>query len=414
MPRIVLATALALAVTTTLAACDGAASPMPTPTPSPTYAVTGDGVLRIGTLVSSTSSAGIAQIAGVETAVREINAAGGYNGVPVEVYHRNSGDDAATAEAGYAELVAKGVDVVIGPSAAALVEALVDDAIAAQVPLVSAAATDPSLSALDDGGLVFRTVGDPSGQGVALASELAVAGATTVAYLYFDDAQGAALLESLTAATEAEGLTLAHSASFRATTTSFDSIVTKAAKAKPDAVVIAHPASAAEQTAGLIAALAASNLGGSALWLASDYAVNYSATLYEGQLDGAHALVAGALPDEAFAARLRQADPAVGAYRFGAEAYDATVLAALAAVRAHDDGGAAIARLLPTVSKAGIGCTSYGHCLDVLTTEPEIDYNGVSSPVNLTENGDVVAAAWALHAYATNGIATPVRAVIVS
>jgi branched-chain amino acid transport system substrate-binding protein len=389
---------------------------MPTPTPSPTFAVTGDGVLRIGTLFPTSgtfSFIGAGQVAGVEAAVREINEAGGVNGMPVEVFHRNSGDATTeTAEASYADLLTKGVDVVIGPSSSVLAERLVDPVIAAGVPLISPAATLPSLTGLNDDGLVFRTIGSYPDQGAVIAAALAEADVSSVAYLYLDDAQGNALLESLTAATEDEGITLAYSGSFAAKATDFASLISKAKKESPDAVVISTPADAVDQTKALITALTAAKLGGSTLWLTSQNLADYSQALPAGVLDKVNGVLEGAQPDAAFIARLTQADPALATFRYAEEAYDATILAALAATVAGDDGGAAIARLLATVSTVGIRCTSYGECLDVLTTEPDVDYDGISGPLNLTTEGDVTSASWGIFVYGAGNTATLVRTVV--
>ena len=412
MSRTALA-AIGLVAAVTLAGCSDAGVPMPTPTPSPTYAVTGDGVLRIGTLFATTGHFGASQVAGVEAAVREINEAGGVNGVPVEVFHRNSGDATTeTAEAAYADLVAKGADVVIGPTSSDLAERLVEPVIEAGVPLISPSATSPSLTALDDAGLVFRTVGDYAAQGPVLAEALAEAGATKVAYISLDDENGTALLESLTAAVEEEGLTLAYAGSVKAGATSFSSVISKAKAAKPSAVVLATPAEASDTTIALISALTTASLGGAKLWLTSQNLADYSQLLAAGVLDQANGVLEGAQPDEALAARLKQADPGLGTTRYAAEAYDATMLAALAAVQAGDDGGPAIARLLPTVSAKGIPCTSFGQCLDVLSTEPDIDYNGVSGPVGLTAEGDVTTASWTVYAYTAGNVFAPVRSVV--
>lgn len=411
--RTALAAALAAAIAASLAGCADTGLPMPTPTPSPTYAVTGDGVLRIGTLFASASGIGAGQVAGVETAVREINEAGGVNGVPVEVLHRNSGDvTTETAETAYADLVARGVDVVIGPSTSALAERLVDPVVAAGVPLISPAASDPELTALADEGLIFRTLSGYAGQGSALAAAMAESGAENIAYLYLDDPSGAALLDSLTAAADEQGMSLAYSASFTSTAKNYASIVSKLKKAKPDAVVLATPADAAEQTTALITALTTASLGGSALWLTSQNSGDYSQALPAGTLDSANGLSDGAQPDAAFRARLAQSDPGLGSMRYAQEAYDATILAALAAVRAGDDGGPAIARLLPVVSATGIPCTSFGACLDVLSTEPDFDYNGISGPVDLTADGDVTSGTWNITIYGPENTSTLVRSVI--
>src|SRR3954471_23361394 len=97
MPRPVPAAAVAAAVVAlaaalALAGCTDA-GPMPTPTPTmPTPS--GDGVLRIGTLFSSTgpdAAEAASQTAAVYAAVRELNAAGGVGGTPVELVVRNGG-----------------------------------------------------------------------------------------------------------------------------------------------------------------------------------------------------------------------------------------------------------------------------------------------------------------------------------
>ncbi|MDP3208861.1 MAG: ABC transporter substrate-binding protein, partial [Rhodoglobus sp.] len=121
--RHLLGAACGIGLLALLAAC-AAPEPISTPTPTATLAPSGDGVLRIGTLIPTSGTfafLGAAQAAGVETAIKEINDAGGVNGSPVEVFHRDSGDATTTkVEESMADLVAKAVDVVIGPSSSAL------------------------------------------------------------------------------------------------------------------------------------------------------------------------------------------------------------------------------------------------------------------------------------------------------
>jgi len=389
---------------------------MPTPTPSPTFAVTGDGVLTIGSLFPTSgtfSFIGAGQVAGVESAVREINAAGGVNAQPVVVFHRNSGDTSTeTAEASFADLLTKSTDVVIGPSSSALAARLVKSAVAAGVPFISPAATLESLTTLDDSGLVFRTIGNYQDQGAALAKAIAAADLKSVAYVYVDGAEGEALLARLTTAAELEGLTLDYEKPFSATTTNFASIVTQITKAEPDAIVISSPADASSATKALITALSAAKLGGAKLWLTSQNLADYSQALPAGMLDKANGVLEGATPDAAFIAKLKQADPSLSSYRYAEEAYDATIMAALAATIAGDDGGPAVARLLPSVSTGGIKCTSYGECLDVLTTESDIDYDGISGPLNFTSDGDVTSASWGVYVYGAGNTYSFVRTIV--
>jgi len=98
-----------------LAGCSAPApvAPPASPTPTALVAPTGDGVLRIGTLFPMTGPAaasGAAQVAGTEAAAREIAAQGGVLGQPIQLIHRNSAGDQAAA---FADLTARGVDVVL-------------------------------------------------------------------------------------------------------------------------------------------------------------------------------------------------------------------------------------------------------------------------------------------------------------
>lgn len=125
MPRArTAASILVLSVVLALAGC-GVPEPMPAPTPSATPLVpSGDGVLRVATVISSSDPTSAARVAGVDVAVRELNEAGGWGGVPVQVIHRNAGEDAASAAAAVTALAGLGVDVLVGgPNPGAAVDA---------------------------------------------------------------------------------------------------------------------------------------------------------------------------------------------------------------------------------------------------------------------------------------------------
>jgi branched-chain amino acid transport system substrate-binding protein len=117
--------ALALSLT----GCAGGAEVEPTATPTP-VAPTGDGVLRIGDMTPITGPMALyssSQVAGIELAAREVNEAGGYAGVPVEVLHRNAGDeDPAATEASFNDLVSRGVDVIIAPASPTVAKQLME------------------------------------------------------------------------------------------------------------------------------------------------------------------------------------------------------------------------------------------------------------------------------------------------
>lgn len=82
-------------------------------------------------------------------------------------------------------------------------------------------------------------------------------------------------------------------------------------------------------------------------------------------------------PSDEFAARVRSMDPRVGDVTFAAEAYDATITAALAAVAAGDDGGASIEHALSRITDGGTPCGSFGECLEALEVVTDVRYRGV-------------------------------------
>jgi branched-chain amino acid transport system substrate-binding protein len=148
MPRTSLITALALAATVAgmLAGCTAEAAPEAKPAPAPEQtapAASGDGVLRIGTQTDA-AAGGAAIVAGVELAVRDINAAGGVNGAPVQVWHRGVTEAAST------DLISRGTDVIIAEAGVGSADAFVVSISGSESPdeamAVRLAQMDPSVS----------------------------------------------------------------------------------------------------------------------------------------------------------------------------------------------------------------------------------------------------------------------------
>lgn len=407
--RVVVAGIALLALVVT--GCSG--DPMPTPSPSASPSPTaegpfGNGELRIGTLVSMTGAdagIGLAQVAGVELAVREINEAGGFNGQPVVTFHRDSGDATSDkAVDAFAELVDHGVDVVIGPSSLELAIRLAPLAVASGVMLISPSISDPAAGAIAAEGLFARTLPSALGDGAGIAAQLPPR--SRVAVVYFSDDTGRGIRDSL-----ADGLTLTQSTvvmtiALTPSMRNAESIVSQVQASGADFVVYAGSASRVEQNTLILTALAEAGLA-SSVWLPSPLIGAYDVPA--GTLEGISAVRAGGATDAAFAARLRTADPRVTNWYTGAESYDAVILAALAAVVADDDGGLAIARGLTEVSRGGIPCLSWGHCLHVLDTsdafDNDIDYQGRSGSVDFSDRGDASPSNYSVWVFDAAGVA---------
>ena len=75
------------------------------------------------------------------------------------------------------------------------------------------------------------------------------------------------------------------------------------------------------------------------------------------------------------------------------------MLVALAAQAAGDDSGTSIASKMQEVSAGGEKCTSFKDCLALLKDKKDIDYDGVSGPVEFNEKGDPSEATIGIYQY---------------
>jgi len=392
----------ALATVALLAGCTTAT---PTPQPSMTASAApkpGDGVLRVGTLFPTSGAAaylGPALAAGAALAVADLNAAGGVGGEPVELVARDSGDAAtSTLEASFADLVAQHVDVVIGPASSLLAARLIPLADEAGIPIISPAATFPDLTTADDQGYFFRTIAAYGHQGLALGQVLSEKGPAKVALLYIDDEFGRALAPTLTEGLGAHGSTLVLSQAIPPGTTDLSITIDQLKEAAPDAVVLGSTYASVDATEALITAVIGAGYGGAKLWLTTQNTGDYSQALPNGTLQGVNGVIEGYPADEGFIARLKTVNASLAAFHYAPEAYDAVVLAGLAAEQSGDDG-AAIAGSLTDVSVGGIKCGSFTECLGPIHAGEDVDYDGVSGPLNFTPAGDISPAYYGLYAY---------------
>ena len=203
----------------------------------------GDGVLRIGTLLPETGDLaflGPPEFAGVDLAVQEINAAGGFKGTPIEHVRGDSGDgDPDVANPTVDSLLSQNVDAIIGAAASGITLNVIDKITAAGVTMFSPANTSKALSTYEDEGLYFRNAPSDILQGQVLGELIAQDGNTTVAIINRDDSYGNGLAEDFAASfTAAGGEVAADPIVYDPEAPSFDAEVQELAGLDADAILL--------------------------------------------------------------------------------------------------------------------------------------------------------------------------------
>jgi branched-chain amino acid transport system substrate-binding protein len=133
-----------------------------------------------------------------------------------------------------------------------------------------------------------------------------------------------------------------------------------------------------------------------------------------GSLDGLKGVFDGYEIDEApeMRARLEAAEPLLTYFGDALEAYDATIAVALAAISAQSDTGSEIRRHLAAVTGQGTVCTTFAACAELLEAGTDIDYDGVSGPLDLGVHGDPLRSVFTVYELSDDGLRYPVNTVI--
>lgn len=134
---------------------------------------------------------------------------------------------------------------------------------------------------------------------------------------------------------------------------------------------------------------------------------DYSADFEPGTLAGTKATYPGAELGDDFKNRLLGIDKKLKDFTYGPESYDATIISALAAIAAGDDSGTAVGSQLQAVTVDGEKCTDFKTCADLLADGTDIDYDGVSGPIDLNSTGSPSAATIGVFEYADDNTFAP-------
>ncbi len=354
----------------------------------------GDGQLKFGGLLPETGNLaflGPPEFAGAELAVQDINAAGGVLGQDVIWLPGDSGDNGDVANQTVDRLLGEDVDAFIGAASSGVSLTVIDKITQAGVLHFSPANTSPAFTTYDDAGLYFRTAPSDVVQGAALADLMLQDGAETAAFLVLNDSYGTGLLEAAKGPYENAGGSVVYEVVYDPKAENFDAEIAEVVAADPDAVVVIGFDETSKILTGMIEAGVGpadkmvygtdGNMGNA---LASSFDDPSVVAGMRGTLPGVD--VAGTLAD--FKAKLDAVDPNLEDYSYSAETYDAMVLVALGAIAANSDDATLIGPELNELTKGGEKCTTFADCKALLEDDVDIDYDGVSGPLEFGPAGE--------------------------
>jgi branched-chain amino acid transport system substrate-binding protein len=367
-------------------------------------AAKGDGTLTVGTLLPSTGDLaflGPPEFAGVDLAVKDINDAGGVLGKPVKSTRADSGDGTPKIAPGSVDkLLAAKADVIVGAASSSVSLSVIDKIVGAGVVQFSPANTSTAFDEYDDKGLYFRTAPSDVLQGAVLGNLVMEDGAKNVAIMARQEAYGEALAENTKKTIEERGGKVAETVLYAVDATSYTSEIQKIKDSGADAIIVIG----FNETTKIIPGLEQAGIGPKQVptYFVDGNTADYSKDFPKGTLQGVKATYPGAELKDDFKQRMLEIDPKLTDFTYGPESYDATIMSALAAEAAKDDSGESIASKLVEISREGEKCTTFKDCVALVKEGKDIDYDGVSGPVDLNDSGSPSKATIGIFEYAAD------------
>ncbi len=336
-----------------------------------------DGMLKIGIFLPRTgpgATLGEPMIAAAESAVGTINSAGGVLGrqIAVEIVDEGAGT-------GPDELLADGVDAIVGPASSNVALSQLSTVVQPSTGVVTCSpmATALALDDYPDNGLFFRTAPSDSLQMAAIAREARFTGITKVAVGYLDDPYGRGLVGAFTDEMQRRDAPVVAEQGFGGDEDDLSRAVATLLADDPGVVVVLGDA---DDGSRLLAALDASPASG-----------NVSQFIVNDAIRAARPVIQALSPE--FRERLTGVAPAADAVSeegpegfFTAHAVDCVNLIALSALSAGSDDPTLMRAKMSAVGSGGRACTSFADCAQLLDQGLDINYEGVSGGVELSNS----------------------------
>ena len=363
--------------------------------------------LIVGSLLPATGDLaflGPPEFAGVEKAILEIDAGGGVLGSPVTYIEGDSGDTTTDIASQTVDShLAQGVQAIIGAASSGVSLTVIDKITSNGVVQMSPANTAPALTTYPDNGLYFRVSPSDVLQGAVIAADAIDSGIESMAVVARQDPYGEGLKDAVVKDFSAAGGTITADLLYDPAAASFEAEVAEVVASAPQAVTVIG----FEESVKLLQEMIKQGAGPQDIQI---YLVdgNISTTAYEdfpaGTMTGVKATVPSGEADlTAFNESLLEVDPDLTDFAYGAQSYDAMMLIALAAQAAGCGDGTAIAEFLPQVAgNGGEQCSTWADCVALLDAGSDIDFQGVTGPVDFNEFGDLAQGTISVNEYTSN------------
>ncbi len=352
--------------------------------------------LKIGALMSFTgdlSDFGEPIFNGAQLAVDEINAAGGVNGKPVQIVR---GDDGTAPQQGVTEakrlIDVEGVQAIVGALASGVSLQVAESVTGPEgIVQISPASTSPGLSEAKDSDFLFRTTISDAAQGLVLADLAQDEGIESVCTLYINSPYGEGLSKAFTAAFEDLGGTVTEQVPHESEQATYAAEVQKCEGADALAAM-AYP-----ESAGVFLREAAEQgITEKYLFVDGTKSTDMIEALGWTDFDGTRGTAPSSLPTEgatSFDERYKAAYGELPPLPFIKEAYDAVYVIALAAEKAGSSDPKKIRDALRDVSNdpgeaVSAGTDGFKEAINLLKDGKDINYEGVTGPLEFDDNGD--------------------------
>ncbi len=375
-------------------------------------ALIGNGTLKVGYVLPETGQLaflGPPQIQGLKFAIKQINEGGGVLGkqIPAPVAGDEAGDQ-AVAQQSADRVLAGDVQAVVGAAASGMTLSIIDKITGSKVVQCSASNTAPTFTHYQDGGYYFRTAPSDALQGPVLADTVVSDGYSRVAIVARADDYGKGLADATAKSLRAAGATVAVSDTYDPNTTNFGAVVQKVTAAKPDAVVVISFEEGKQLLKGLIeAGYGPSNVGVyGADGLRSEELPKLVDPKNPSVLSGMKGTAPASAENAQFTAALKKFDPGLKELQYAPQAYDCMTTIALAAEQAKTNDPAVFKNFMVGVTRDGTKCSSFAACKKLIAAGTNINYQGVSGPLDFIAVGEPGEATIEIYSYGKGSLQT--------